>query len=226
MTALPKSPEEPLGLERRIGPEEPLGLERRIGPEEPLGWAPVPGSLGLERRIGLEAQHTGTLTPPRASGSAGGGGGGGGRDGDDEGDGSPRARLMVRPSPLRASHLSRVHEDWTAEATAEAEDEELLEDVTHRQQTDPPNTTPNTGVPGAPAAGAAGDALNTARMAPALRTVPIAGIEAERDWLRSLPVLPSLPSQPTLAEARRVKTERPLPPVERASEEDPSVLRF
>ena len=136
--------------------------------------------------------------------------------------GARSGSVLVARALLGAAVAAEV----TAEATAEAEDEELLEDVTHRQQTDPPNTTPNTGVPGAPAAGAAGDALNTTRMAPALRTVPIAGIEAERDWLRSLPVLPSLPSQPTLAEARRVKTERPLPPVERASEEDPSVLRF
>ena len=133
---------------------------------------------------------------------------------------------QVRQKAEEKAAVEAATKAAAAQATAEAEDEELLEDVTHRQQTAPPNTTPNTGVPGAPAAGAAGDALNTTRMAPALRTVPSAGIEAERDWLRSLPVLPSLPSQPTLAEARRVKTERPLPPVERASEEDPSVLRF
>ena len=105
------------------------------------------------------------------------------------------------------------------------EDEELLEDATHRQQTAAPNTALE-GVAGAPVAGATGAAPNTARVAPALRTAPIAGIEAERDWLRSLPVLPSLPTLPTLAEARRAKAERPLPPVERASQEDPSVLRF
>jgi hypothetical protein len=59
------------------------------------------------------------------------------------------------------------------------EDEELpnMEDATHRQQTAAPNTTLE-GV-----SGATGAAPITARVAPALRTAPIAGIEAERDWL-------------------------------------------
>ena len=275
---IPQSPDAPTTALKQ-SPDAPTTALPQ-SPDEPLCWAPVPGSPGLERRIGLDSQPPGTLTPSRAGGG-GGGGGGGGRDGDDEGDGSPRVRLVVRSSPLRASHRSRVHEDWTLPNM----DEELLEDVTHRQQTATPNTAlegvsgapvagatgatlntalegvsgapvagatgvaPNTalegvsgapvagatgaapttaleGVSGAPVAGATGAAPNTARAAPALRTAPIAGIEAEREWLRSLPVLPSLPTLPTLAEARRAKTERPLPPVERASEEDPSVLRF
>ena len=225
---IPQSPDAPTTALKQ-SPDAPTTALPQ-SPDEPLCWAPVPGSPGLERRIGLESQLPGTLTPSRAGGSggagagAGGGGGGGGRDGDDEGDGSPRVRLVVRSSPLRASHLSREHEDWTL---PNMEDEELpnMEDATHRQQTAAPNTTLE-GVPGAPVAGATGAAPNTARVAPALRTAPIAGIEAEREWLRSLPVLPSLPTLPTLAEARRAKTERPLPPVERASQEDPSVLRF
>jgi len=193
---IPQSPDAPTTA-RTLSPDAPTTARTQSpdapttalpqSPDEPLCWAPVPGSPGLERRIGLESQLPGTLTPSRAGGSggagagAGGGGGGGGRDGDDEGDGSPRVRLVVRSSPLRASHLSREHDDWTL---PNMEDEELpyMEDATHRQQTAAPNTTLE-GVSGVPVAGATGAAPNTARVAPALRTAPIAGVEAERDWL-------------------------------------------